>query len=113
MAALGMPPGRYRLGEFTVRVNSLSARLDDGTLAGSILTMDVALRNLMQFTGCTLGEALPALAENPARLLGLENKGRLAPGADADLVLLTPAGEVMMTLVGGEVVYSRASHFAA
>ncbi len=113
MAALGMPPGRYRLGEFAVRVNSLSARLDDGTLAGSILTMDVALRNLMQFTGCTLGEALPALAENQARLLGLENKVRLVPGADADLVLLTPAGEVMMTLVGGEVVYSRASHFAA
>ncbi len=107
MAALGMPPGRYRLGDFNVRVDEVSARLDDGTLAGSILTADAAVRNLMRFTGCSLGEALLAHTDHPARLLGLEGKGRLAVGADADIVLLTPAGEVMMTLVGGEVVYTR------
>jgi N-acetylglucosamine-6-phosphate deacetylase len=106
MAALGMPVGRYQLGEFAVTVDEQTARLADDTLAGSILTTDVALRNLIVFAGCSLHEALPALTSTPAALLGLEsNKGRLAAGYDADLLVLTPDLQVALTIVGGEIVY--------
>lgn len=106
MAALGMPAGRYQLGEFAVTVDEQTARLADDTLAGSILTTDVALRNLIIFAGCSLHEALPTLTSTPAALLGLEsNKGRLAAGYDADLLVLTPDLQVVMTIVGGEIVY--------
>jgi N-acetylglucosamine-6-phosphate deacetylase len=111
MAALGMPPGIYRLGDYDVLVDAESARLPDGTLAGSLLRLDTALRNLMTFTGCSLEQALPTLTSTPARLLGLEHKGRLALGADADLVLLTDGGEILATLVAGQVVFSHLDEF--
>jgi len=107
MAALGMPPGRYRLGKLDVVVDESSARLPDGILAGSILSHPAALRNLMAFTGCSLAEALTCLTTTPARLLGMEGEvGRVAEGLRADLVLLTPGLEVVHTLVDGEVVFS-------
>jgi N-acetylglucosamine-6-phosphate deacetylase len=108
MAALGMPPGEYRLGEVSVSVDDKSARLADGTLAGSILSLDAALRNLVAITGATLPEALSALTRTPARLLRLADCGRIAPGCIADLVLLTPDLEVVATWVRGELVYQRA-----
>ena len=110
-ATLGMPPGIYTLGDLHVQVDNLSARMPDGTLAGSLLTMQAALRNLMAFTGCSLLEALPCLTSTPAKLLGLSSKGQLAPGFDADLVLLAPDGQVVMTVVAGEILYSDASYF--
>jgi N-acetylglucosamine-6-phosphate deacetylase len=67
MAAQGMPPGTYRLGDFDVYVDETSARLQDGTLAGSILTQEQALRNLMHWCGASLLEVLPALTSTPAR----------------------------------------------
>lgn len=106
MAALGMPPGRYHLGDFDVTVDETSARLPNGTLAGSILKMDAALRNWMAYTGCTLSQAAACASANPADLLGLKTKGRIRPGADADLVVLDSNREVAATLVGGEVVFS-------
>jgi len=106
MAALGMQPGQYRLGDFEVTVDQTSARLPDGTLAGSILTQDLALRNLMDFTGCSLVEALPALTQTPAQVLGLTSKGRISPGYDADLTLLTPQGKVVAVFVSGELRFS-------
>jgi N-acetylglucosamine-6-phosphate deacetylase len=106
MAALGMPPGRYQLGDFEVNVDADSARLADGTLAGSILTPDAALRNLMTFTGCTPVEALLTMTRNPARLLGIDrHKGHIAPGFDADLVLFSAAWHVSRTIIGGRIVY--------
>jgi N-acetylglucosamine-6-phosphate deacetylase len=107
MAALGMPAGSYRLGNYDVIVDERVAHLPDGTLAGSILTMQTAVRNLMDFTGCSLAQAVACASSNPARVLSLSHKGRLAQGMDADLVLLTPAGEVLATLVMGQVVYSK------
>lgn len=108
MAALGMPPGVHRLGDYEVAVDGASARLADGTLAGSILSLDQAVRNLIAFTGCTVGEALATITTTPARVLGLDHeRGRVAPGAVADLVLLTPGLHVWMTLVRGEVAYRR------
>ena len=108
VAALGMPPGRHGLAEFEVLVDETSARLPDGTLAGSILSLDAALRNLVAFTGCSLVEALRTVTTTPAELLGLEaERGRIAPGAMADLVLLTPDLQVQTTIAEGRVVYQR------
>jgi N-acetylglucosamine-6-phosphate deacetylase len=112
MAALGMPPGRHRLGEYDVIVDATSCRLDDGTragsvLAGSILEMDQALRNLIEVTDCTLDEAIETTTTTPAKLLGLEgDRGRIAPGYAADMVLLSPDLRVQTTIASGEVVYT-------
>jgi N-acetylglucosamine-6-phosphate deacetylase len=107
MAALGMPPGTYHLGDYDVIVDAASARLANGTLAGSILTQDAAVRNLVRYTGCSLAEALAAASLNPANLLGFETKGRLEPGADADLVLLNAEGYIQSTWIAGKVVFQK------
>lgn len=105
MAAMGMPPGEYVLGDYRVTVKDEAARLDDGTLAGCILTFDAILRAFMAFTGASLAEVLPTVTTTPARLLGRHDYGRIAPGCAADLVLLTPDGHVVETFVGGHSVY--------
>lgn len=107
MAAMGMGEGRYLLGEHAVVVDSSGARLEDGTLAGSVLTMDQALRNTLAFTGCGLGDAVRMTSTNAARLLGLSRKGMIAPGCDADLVVLSPENSVLHTFTGGRLAYSR------
>lgn len=108
MAALGMPPGRYQIGDKEVTVTEEDARLADGTLAGSILSMDQALRNLIAFSGCSLLEALPMITTVPATLLGIaDQRGDLFPGSYADLVLLTPELEVALTVVEGEILYAE------
>ena len=107
--AAGLPDGRYKLGVNDVVVEDGDAKLvRDGTRAGSTLTTDQALRNLVKFTGEGLERVLPLLTENPADLLRLPQKGRLRPGADGDAVLLTDELEVAATVVAGEVVYTRA-----
>lgn len=106
MAALGMSPGVYDLGDYEVTVTEDRATLPDGTLAGSIVGLDAGIRNLMAFTGCSLSEALPTVTTTPARFLGLEGrKGKVAVGYDADLVLLTTDLRVATTIVAGEIVY--------
>jgi len=107
MAALGMPPGSHRLGDYDVIVDATSCRLADGTLAGSILELDQALRNLLDITGCTLDEALETMTTTPAKLLGLDGeRGRIAPGYTADIVLLSSDLRVQTTIASGEVVYA-------
>ncbi|MEZ4767174.1 MAG: N-acetylglucosamine-6-phosphate deacetylase [Caldilineales bacterium] len=107
MAALGMGPGTHLLGDFEVTVDATSARLADGTLAGSILSLDQALRNLIKFTGCSLSDALATVTTTPARALGLDHeRGQIAAGYVADLVLLSPDLEVRGTVVAGELVYT-------
>ncbi|GGX91629.1 N-acetylglucosamine-6-phosphate deacetylase [Litchfieldella qijiaojingensis] len=86
-AAAGMPDGDYRLGEQTVTKCLGGVRLADGTLAGSTLTMDQALRNLVSI-GLSLDEASRRLSRYPADFLGLTDRGRLVPGAFADVVVL-------------------------
>jgi N-acetylglucosamine-6-phosphate deacetylase len=105
MEAMGMPPGRYTLGDRDVIVDTTSARLADGTLAGSILTVDQAVRNVVEFTGCSLAEAIAMATATPARVLGLEHAGRIVPGWDADLVVLNEALHVTHTVAAGQVVY--------
>jgi len=106
MAALGMPPGRSLIGDLEVTVDGDSARLADGRLAGSILPLDRAVRNLVAFSGCPAAAALTTVTATPADLLGIsDQKGRLAPGLAADLVLLTPDLHVVQTIVGGRIIY--------
>lgn len=106
MAALGMEPGEYVLGDFRVRVDRGAARLPDGTLAGCILSLDAILRAFRAFTGAELPDALATVTATPARLLGLDDRlGRIAPGMAADLVLLTPELAIVETFIAGESVY--------
>ena len=107
MGAMGMSPGKYVFTGFEITVDQSSARLNDGTLAGSILTTDQSLRNMMNWLNRKLEDVIPSLTSTPARLMNVSNKGHLTPGADADLVLLTPSGEVMKTLTRGQVAFSR------
>lgn len=107
MAAAGMPPGTYALGGQRVIVDGTSARLADGTLAGSLLTMDQAVRNMVRWTDATPAAALRMASEVPARLLGSTYLGTIREGVAADLVLLDSELRVRMTIVEGEVVYER------
>lgn len=104
--AAGMGDGMSELGGQPVVVRDGMATLADGTLAGSVLTMDQAVRNLLAITGLSLVEAASMFSANAARQLGLgERKGQLKVGYDADLTLLDADGGVQLTLVAGEVVY--------
>lgn len=106
MRATGLSDGEYDLGGQAVTVRDGVARIATGSLAGSTLTLDAALRNVIQFTGLSLAEALPMATSVPAEALGLAGrKGTLAPGADADIALLTPDLTVSATLISGRVVY--------
>ena len=93
-------PGSYRLADRAVEVADGAVRLPDGTLAGSLLTMDQAVRNLVD-SGAPLERALAAAAAAPARLLGRRDLGAIAPGAPAHLVVLDEELRVTRTLVGG------------
>ncbi len=106
MAAMGMPPGDYRLGDREVIVDETSARLKDDTLAGSILTMDQAVRNVIEFTGCSVAEALTMATQTPAAVLNVaQRKGQLCPGFDADITLLDHDLHVVGTVVQGTIAY--------
>jgi N-acetylglucosamine-6-phosphate deacetylase len=104
MAAAGLGNGRYRLGSRDVEVEGMTARLADGTLAGSVLTMDAAVRNLVTL-GASEVQALLAATRAPARLLARPSLGVLAPGAPADIVVLDDGLEVRATLVDGHELH--------
>jgi N-acetylglucosamine-6-phosphate deacetylase len=106
-SATGMPDGEYALGKSLVQVRGGICRDSEGRLAGSTLTQDKALRNLIQWTGMRLGDALPALTANPADALSLEGRGRIEPGAFADFTFLDENLEVVRTYSGGTLVFSR------
>jgi N-acetylglucosamine-6-phosphate deacetylase len=97
-----MPEGNYQLGSLKVEVKDGKC-LSDGVIAGSVLTMDRAVRNVMKFGNWDLQRAVRAATLNPARVSGLANTGKLQAGAEADLVVLSPSGEVRKTIVRGGV----------
>jgi N-acetylglucosamine-6-phosphate deacetylase len=101
-AAAGMPEGRYQLGMMMVDVKNGMCTID-GKLAGSVLTMDRAVRNVMEFGSWSLRHAVRAATLNPARAAGLaDHYGALAPGAEATFVVLSLAGDVRKTIVRGK-----------
>jgi N-acetylglucosamine-6-phosphate deacetylase len=99
-AAAGMPDGIYQLGPIQVTVKDGKCT-KDGNLAGSVLTMDRAVRNVTQFAGWSLRDAVRAATLNATQAVGLAQHGHLAPGAEANIVVLSPAGEVQRTFVRG------------
>ncbi|MHB1956777.1 MAG: N-acetylglucosamine-6-phosphate deacetylase [Sulfobacillus sp.] len=104
MAAADMPDGDYQLGGSPVTVSHGAARLNDGTLAGSVLTLDQALRNLLRW-GIPLQSIVSALSGNPARRLGLFDRGAIASGMRADLVVLDNAYNVEATYCEGRPIF--------
>jgi N-acetylglucosamine-6-phosphate deacetylase len=102
IAATGMPDGRYRLGSLEVDVKDGKC-LHKGNLAGSVLTLDRALRNAMRFADWDLQSAVRAATLNPARVVVQKKKGILQRGADADFVVLSEKGEVRSTIAKGFV----------
>ena len=108
--AAGLPDGNYKLGVNDVVVVDGDAKLaDTGVRAGSTLTQDVALKNLLAFTGRPLEEILPMLSENPANLLGIaDKKGTIANGKDGDLVILDRENGIVDVFVGGNLIDKRA-----
>jgi len=101
ISATGMPDGRYKLGPIEVDVKDGKCT-SGGSLAGSVLTMDRAVRNVTKFSSWSLRDAVRAATLNPARAVGLaKHHGVLAAGANADFTVLSPAGEVIKTIVGG------------
>jgi N-acetylglucosamine-6-phosphate deacetylase len=109
MAAAGMPAGAYTLGGQRVETDGRSVHLADGTLAGSVLLMDEAIRNLVDWTTISAGQAIRMATEIPAALIGRDDIGCLRPGAFADLTVLDRNLNVLRTIVDGLTVYSRSA----
>jgi N-acetylglucosamine-6-phosphate deacetylase len=103
-----LDPGQYALGGRPVHVRDGAVRLPDGTLAGSVLTMDEAVRNLVA-SGASLASAVHAASAAPARLLGRDDLGVLRPGALAHLTVLDEELRPLRTLVGGVEAFARSS----
>ncbi|HWL84310.1 MAG TPA: amidohydrolase family protein, partial [Polyangiaceae bacterium] len=106
-AAAGMPDGEYKLGSNTVTKCLGAVRLADGTIAGSALTMDQALRNLVSAVGLSLEDASRRLSYYPAEYLNLEDRGRLARDAWADMVVLDRNLKVVTVFGEGECLWAR------
>lgn len=101
ISATGMPDGKYKLGPIEVDVKDGKCTYN-GSLAGSVLTMDRAVRNVTKFSSWSLRHAVRAATLNPARAVGFEKYGQLTAGGDATFVVLSPAGEVVKTIVRGQ-----------
>lgn len=104
MRAKGMPDGEYDLGGQNVTVKGSEARLTSGALAGSILKMNEGLKNLIKFTGASLDDLWRVTSLNQAIALNIEdNKGSIAVGKDADIVVVDDDMHVLTTIKSGEV----------
>ncbi|PKR77964.1 N-acetylglucosamine-6-phosphate deacetylase [Halalkalibacillus sediminis] len=108
MRAKGMPDGEYTLGGQAVSVKEGQATLEDGTLAGSVLRMDEAARNMMDVTDATIRDIIQMASVNPAKQLGIfDRKGSIEVGKDADLVIIDENFQIQQTYCKGQLGYSR------
>lgn len=107
LAGAGVEGATFEFAGQRAHVEDGVARLEDGTITGSVLTMDQALRNVLAMTGMSLSEAAATLSGNPARVAGAaERKGALAPGYDADLLVFDQALSLCATVCKGRVAYA-------
>jgi N-acetylglucosamine-6-phosphate deacetylase len=108
MRAKSLGEGEYELGGQKVFVKNGEALLSDGTLAGSVLTMVDAFKNIIKYTGCSIEDAIKMSATNPAKQIGVfDRKGSLKEGKDADLVILDENLEIYMTFCKGKLAYHK------
>lgn len=108
IAAAGLPDGPGSLFGQPLTIHDGAARLADGTLAGSTLTLDRAIGNLVSLAGVDLASAVRMATHNPATVIGLgARKGRLVPGGDADLTLLDADCRARLTIIGGQIHYNE------
>jgi len=106
MQAMGLPDGKYVYNGIEYESKNGAARYKDDTLIGTALGLSQLLTRLMQFTNCPLDTAIKTVTENPAKLLGMsDKKGFIAPGKDADLVLLDQDYSVHTTIIAGKIVF--------
>jgi N-acetylglucosamine-6-phosphate deacetylase len=108
MSATGMPDGTYMLGNMVVEVHNGRCTTGgtpgtpDGTLAGSVLTLDRGVQNFMEFTGASLNTAVAAASRNPAQLMGIDDTwGALDTGRTANITVLSPSSHVIQTFLAG------------
>lgn len=106
MRAKQMPAGNYELGGQAVVVSEKDARLEDGTLAGSILTMEQAVKNMKNITNCSELDLVKMSSFNAAKQLKLK-KGRLSPGYDADITIVDDQWNVLYTICKGVLTYKK------
>lgn len=105
--AAGLPDGEYMLGRQKIYIRNGKSTLEDGTIAGSTLTMDRAVKNAVKLIGVSFQDAVKMASYVPAKILGIENsKGAIKIGHDADIVLIDENFEVKLTMREGEVIYS-------
>ncbi len=108
IAGAGMKDGVFELFGQKVLVRGGRATIENGTLAGSVLTLNHAVINAACFAGIDFSDAVRMATLNPARVLNLESRGELRAGADADIVVMNEeTGEVMLTMVAGKVAYTN------
>ncbi len=92
------------VGRARATIRDGAARLDDGTLAGSIISMLDGVRIMVEKAGVRIGDAAVMAATNPAKLVGANDRGRIQVGARADLILLSPALELKSVFIGGREI---------
>ncbi|MCL6560771.1 MAG: N-acetylglucosamine-6-phosphate deacetylase, partial [Firmicutes bacterium] len=107
ISAAGLPDGRYRFSGQEIKVTGGRAALPGGRLAGSTTTVLDGARNMIQLAGLTLPQVIHLASTNPARILGLEGKGRLAEGCDADLILLDSGMNPVMVMIEGKIFFRK------
>ena len=108
LQAMGLPEGRYTYNGVEYESRKGTARYFDGTLVGTSLGLNQLLERFIRFSGCSLNAGIKAVTENPARVLGIQNrKGKIEVGKDADLVILDGDWSVWSTIVGGKVVFHK------
>ena len=108
IAPTGLKEGIYTFAGQHIQVKNNIAKMDDGTIAGSVLTLNLAVKNLVEKVGLSIAEATEMAATTPAKILGLrEKRGSITEGLEANLTILDKDYNALYTIVGGNIVYQK------